>query len=82
MTSFEPRPGMYELRMRSRNGDEEVRLTDSIDRFSSGDGTLVIRGERWDVLAEEPARTPRAVARLVCRLSDRAATSIEGSPPD
>jgi hypothetical protein len=61
----ELRDGAYELLLRFRDGREELRLTDQLERFVRDDG-LVLRGERWQVIAESAPISEAAVARLVC----------------
>lgn len=63
---IELRPGAYELRLRFRDGREELRLTDHLELFATEPGEVVLRGQRWRVLAlTEPVR-PGFAGRVIC----------------
>lgn len=67
--------GTYELLLRFSDGREELRLGDQLARFTHGDDSLMLHGQLWRIVGEQPAALPGAVSRLICERVPLGATA-------
>ena len=58
--------GTYELLLRFGDGREELRISDHLAHFARDADKLMLCGQPWRIVGEQPPSLPSAVSRLIC----------------